>query len=172
VTMPPSAIQKKICMLGDFAVGKTSLVSRFVEDRFSDRYLSTIGVKISRRTVALRQRPAHLLIWDLAGSEEFSGVTTSYLQGASGALLVCDLTRSSTLGTLDSYVRRLREVNARVSLVLAGNKNDLNDQREVDDEMLAELAHDLGAPWFTTSAKTGAGVETAFYSLAERILEV
>lgn len=171
MSMPPSAIQKKICMLGDFAVGKTSLVRRFVEDRFDDHYLSTIGVKISRCTVALPQRPVHLLIWDLAGSEEFLGVTPSYLQGAAGALLVCDLTRSSTLGLLDTYALRLRGVNARVSLILVGNKADLNDQREVDDEMLADLARDLGAPWFITSAKTSAGVEEAFQSLTRRILE-
>jgi small GTP-binding protein len=171
VNIPPSAIQKKICMLGDFAVGKTSLVRRFVEGRFDDRYLTTIGVKISRRTVLLSQKPVHLLLWDLSGSGEFIGVTTSYLQGASGALLVCDLTRSNTLRLLEAYARRLRDVNARVSIVLAGNKADLNERREVDDEMLADLAHDLQAQRFITSAKTGACVEEAFLALAKLILE-
>jgi len=88
-------IQKKVCLLGDFSVGKTSLSERFVYDRFSGRYLSTIGVKISRKPINIsKDIMLNMLIWDLAGSEEFSGVQSSYLQGAQGAILVCDLTRS------------------------------------------------------------------------------
>jgi small GTP-binding protein len=166
-----TVIQKKICMLGDFAVGKTSLVRRFVEGRFDDRYLSTIGVKISRRAVELSQYPSiHLLVWDLAGSEEFTGLQTSYLQGASGALLVCDLTRAATCDTLESYAGRLRQVNARVMMIIAGNKADMVEQRVVSDEQLAKLAGKLGATSFLTSAKTGDGVEQAFQSLTRSIL--
>ena len=166
-----TVIQKKICMLGDFAVGKTSLVRRFVEGRFEDRYLSTIGVKISRRAIQLPERmPVHLLVWDLAGSEEFTGVQSSYLQGASGALLVCDLTRASTLAVLETYAGRLREVNANVALIIAGNKVDLEEQREVTDQNLTTLANTINATWFVTSAKTGSGVESAFQDLASQIL--
>ena len=108
------AVQKKICLLGDFSVGKTSLINRFVYDRFDERYLSTIGVKVTRKELAPRQgRPAHLLIWDMAGSEDFSGVRNNYLQGASGALLVCDLTRANTLDSLTNYTRPLRQTSPK-----------------------------------------------------------
>jgi small GTP-binding protein len=166
-----TTIQKKICMLGDFAVGKTSLVRRFVEGRFDDRYLTTIGVKVSRRPVELPDSPpVNLLIWDLAGGEDFTGVQTNYLQGSSGALLVCDLTRALTLDPLKKYGHRLREVNPRAALIIAGNKVDLTEQREIEDEEIVDLADLLDANWFITSAKTGDHVEKAFTSLAERIL--
>lgn len=170
--MMNTTIQKKICMLGDFAVGKTSLVRRFVEGSFDDRYLTTIGVKVSRRPVELPQsKTINLLIWDLAGGEEFTGVQTSYIQGSSGALLVCDLTRPNTFAALKPYARRLLEVNPSAVLILAGNKVDLTEQRQIEDKELAELANTLQAVWFTTSAKTGDGVDMAFKDLAIKILE-
>ncbi len=165
-----STVQKKICMLGDFAVGKTSLVRRFVEGRFDDRYLSTIGVKVSRRLVELPQRPVQLLIWDLAGSDEFKDITYSYLQGAAGALLVCDLTRADTFDALGSYAAQLRELNLGASLMIAGNKADLLDRIEVDEDDLAYLSKKLDASWFMTSAKTGSGVEAAFQQLAQKLV--
>lgn len=167
-----TVIQKKVCMLGDFAVGKTSLVRRFVEGRFDDRYLSTIGVKISRRVIHSANLPSvHLLIWDLAGSEEFTGVQSSYLQGTSGAFLVCDLTRQSTLDSLEGYARRIHEINPRAPFIIAGNKLDLAEQREIEDQHIREVAAALDAPWFVTSAKIGDGVEEAFQFLGQRILE-
>jgi small GTP-binding protein len=158
-------------MLGAFAVGKTSLVRRFVEGRFDDRYLSTIGVKISRRTILLPDSPqVNLLIWDLAGGDEFNGVLSSYLQGASGALLVCDLTRTNTLDLVEFYARRVRELNTHVSITIVGNKDDLIDQREIQAEQIGKMAEKLGGNWFITSAKVGAGVEEAFRAIAERIV--
>ncbi len=163
-------IQKKICMLGDFAAGKTSLVRRFVEGRFDDRYLSTIGVKVSRRKMALADgQEVHLLIWDLAGSEEFVGVQQNYLRGAAGAVLVCDLTRQSTLESLEKYAQRLSTVSPGVPIVLLGNKNDLVDARQISDGNLETVAQNLRTTWFTTSAKTGENVERAFADLAGRI---
>ena len=114
--------------------------------------------------------PVNLLVWDLAGSEEFTGVQSSYLQGASGALLVCDLTRLNTFDVLSTYARRMREINPRAVLAIAGNKVDLEVQREITSKKLAELAEGIGATWFVTSAKTGDGVEKAFADMAERIL--
>ena len=105
-------IQKKICMLGDFGVGKTSLIKRFVEGRFDDRYLSTIGVKISRRVVKQADNEINLLIWDLVGGEFLAETTErNYMRGASGALLVCDLTRLNTLDILPEYLTRLKTIN-------------------------------------------------------------
>lgn len=161
-----SAIQKKVCLLGDFAVGKTSLIRRYVEGRFEDKYLSTIGVKISRKVV---QRPDHdlnLLIWDLAGGDDIDQLSRRYLLGAVGALLVCDLTRPETLGIIEKYARIMREVNRNSALVLACNKVDLEAERAIDDEALAAAAAAMDLSWLLTSAKSGQGVDDAFEILA------
>lgn len=172
----PLLIQKKVCMLGHFAVGKTSLVRRFVEGRFDDKYLSTIGVKISRKPVVVGNTILHLILWDLAGSEEYNGVQNSYLQGASGGLIVCDLTRPETLEGWARYVQRLRDVNPSARIVLIANKADLTDQRAISDEELrraaAMLDNGTGSPaeYWLTSAKTGENVEAAFRRLATLLL--
>jgi small GTP-binding protein len=164
---------KKVCLLGEFGVGKTSLVRRFVEDRFDERYLSTIGVLVSRKTMLIdRPEPIDLtlLIWDTAGSERFSTVVRSYYQGAAGALIVCDLTRAETIVALTDYAAHVRAVNPGVPVVLVGNKLDLASQREIADEQLTTLALHLAAPMVLSSARTGAGVEAAFQLLADAIV--
>lgn len=159
-------------MLGDFAVGKTSLVRQFVEGKFDERYLSSIGVKVSRRVVDLPQSPPmHLLIWDLAGGEDFNGPQSNYLHGAAGTLLVCDVTRESTLSALQNYGAHLRSLNPHSTLIIAGNKADLASQIQVTDEKLFNFSLSFSATWFSTSAKTGEGVETAFVNLAGLLLQ-
>lgn len=169
--MNKTIAQKKVCILGDFAVGKTSLVRRYVEGRFDEKYLSTIGVQISRRIVDLGDDDkVSLVIWDVAGSEEFNGKQASYLQGAAGALLVCDLTRKTTLASLRKYVAAMRAVAPQAKFVLLANKNDLVEQFELTQEEVALLASELECPWFLTSAKTGEHVEQAFLTLAKALL--
>lgn len=163
----PTTIQKKICLLGDFAVGKTSLVRRFVEGRFDDRYLSTIGVKVSRRVLTRPYGAMNLMIWDLAGSEEFK--ETTYLQGTAGALIVCDLTRRSTLETLINYATNLYAISKGVPLVFIGNKVDLSEQIVIKERELKTIAEDFGSPYVFTSAKAGTQVEIAFNLLAEKL---
>jgi small GTP-binding protein len=158
-------------MLGDFSVGKTSLIERFVYNRFDDAYLSTIGVKISRKSVDLGENTmAHLLLWDLAGGEEFSGSQASYLRGAAGALLVCDLTRQETLAAIKDYARQLRAIQPKAHIIIVANKTDLDEQREISQTDLENLAVILEAPLFITSAKTGEQVEEAFFSLASKVV--
>ncbi len=166
------AIQKKICVLGDFAIGKTSLIRRFVEGRFDESYLSTIGTHISRKPLTLAGQDLVLLIWDLAGGDKFSAVMASYYRGAAGALLVCDLTRSETLTTLERYAQEFWSVNPRTPYVVVGNKVDLVDQRTISDTELKTFAEKLQAPWFTSSAKTGENVETIFATLGALMLGV
>jgi len=168
--MTKTQLQKKICMLGDFSVGKTSLVRRFVYDLFEDKYLSTIGVKISRKSVELGNDIIHLLIWDLAGGEEFSGVQSSYLQGSSGGILVCDLTRKNTLAIIENYANQLLEIQPKSSIILIANKADLVDEREISDEALENIAATLNAKLFITSAKTGENIEDAFHTLASSFI--
>ena len=171
--MNETITQRKICILGDFSVGKTSLVRRYVEGRFEDQYLSTIGVKISRRIVdSAGGRKISLVIWDVAGSEEFNGKHTSYLQGSSGALLVCDLTRKTTLFSLRKYIARMREVSPKARFVLLANKSDLANQFELTQEEIASLGGEFQLSYFITSAKTGEYVEEAFAQLAGELAPV
>jgi len=158
-------IQKKVCMLGAFAVGKTSLVARYVHSVFSDKYLTTIGVKIDKKPVSLLRGEMELILWDIYGEDEFQKVRMSYLQGASAYLLVADGTRQATLEVAASLQRAAEQEIGQVPFVLALNKVDLADQWEVDRAAL-ERAGQLGWKVVRTSARTGEGVEEAFLILA------
>lgn len=160
--------QKKICLLGDFAVGKTSLIRRFVEERFDEKYLTTIGVMVSRKKVKLSASTMHLLIWDLAGGRDFS--QSGYLTGLAGALLVCDLTRAETLAAYRLYTTQVRQVNPNAHIILLANKSDLTSTRSLLDEQLLPVAQEVGAPLLMTSAKTGDHVDQAFMMLAKRLV--
>lgn len=167
-------ISKKVCLLGDFAVGKTSLVRRFVYDRFDDKYISTIGVKVSRKTVAVPRGDEivelTMMLWDLAGSEEFDQVRASYLRGAAGAVLVCDLTRPETLDHLYDYAGDFSQVNSGVQLAVAANKRDLTDEIEISPASVETVASDLAAPAYLTSAKTGDDVDDLFRHLGRMLV--
>lgn len=171
-------LSKKICMLGDFAVGKTSLVRRFVYDMFDDRYISTIGVKVSRKPLAVvsgdRVVDLTMILWDLAGSEEFGQMRGAYLRGAAGALLVYDLTRAETLASLHSYASQLRQTNAAAALVVVANKSDLVAANNGGFDAAAleggALAASLDAPFLPASALTGHNVEDVFRQLGQRLV--
>lgn len=161
-----STISKKICMIGDFGVGKTSLIRRFVDRQFSDKYLSTVGVKISRKLV--ESINLQLLIWDLEGHTKFKGITPSYLQGASGAIIVADVSRIETIERLSEHMQLFLSINPKSSIVIALNKSDLVDEENLvkltqlvpvkDDEKTVEI--------YPSSAKTGAYVDEIFKQLA------
>ena len=162
-------IQKKICMLGAFAVGKTSLVSRFVRSLFSDKYLSSVGVKVDKKLIVMGEEQLDLLLWDLYGEDEFQKIRPSYLRGSAGYVLVSDGTRRETLDRAVVLQNRAEEIVGKVPFVLMANKADLTDKWEIDADALAELEN-RGWPVFKTSAKTGAGVEGAFLALARSML--
>ena len=159
-------IQKKICMLGAFGVGKTSLVSRYVHSIFSDTYLTTIGVKIDKKTVDLGHERVDLVLWDIHGEDDFQKVRMSYLRGASGYLLVVDGTRRSSLDTALALHENARRTIGSVPFMIAINKADLASQWEVDAEHVGQL----GLPYIKTSAKSGTRVEEAFESLSRAML--
>lgn len=162
--------QKKICMLGAFAVGKTCLVSRYVEGIFSDKYLTTIGVKIDRKVVEIGNRRLNLILWDLNGEDDFLQVNMSYVRGAAGYLLVIDATRRETLKTAFALQERAEEAIGRVPFVFVLNKMDLTKDLEISESQLEEQLPSH-CRVVRTSAKTGAGVEEAFLTLAGEIVE-
>jgi small GTP-binding protein len=161
-------LQNKICMLGGFGVGKTSLVSRFVSSIFSDAYLTTVGVKIDKKKVSLDTGEMTLMLWDIYGQDEFQTVRDSYLRGATGYLLVADGTRYSTLETAVSLQKRAESVIGRVPFLLLLNKRDLDREWQVDEQTLVTLV-ERGWKVVKTSAKTGEGVEDAFTTLGREM---
>ncbi|CAN5444830.1 MAG: Rab family GTPase [Pyrinomonadaceae bacterium] len=163
-------IQKKICMLGTFAVGKTSLVRRFVESIYSDKYHTTVGVKIDKKTVNVGDEEVMLLLWDIQGEEKAQDLRKSYLRGAAGYLLVADGTRRDTLYTALTLQTRAQETVGVVPFILLINKSDLADEWQLEDRELDALTA-RGWQVIKTSAKSGASVEEAFLSLARKMLE-
>jgi small GTP-binding protein len=161
-------LQKKICMLGGFSVGKTSLVKRFVESVFSETYLTTVGVKIDKKTINMSDRILNLILWDLAGEDDTSSLRMSYLRGSAGYVLVADGTRPSTLEVARSLHRRVEADFGALPFVLLLNKNDLQEQWAISDKDLEGLR---GNGWWvrSTSARTGEGVDDAFRTLADRV---
>jgi small GTP-binding protein len=173
-----SIISKKICLLGDFSVGKTSLIRRFVERQFSDRYLSTIGVKISQKTLEC-QRPdrqeqvkVHMLIWDLEGNTKFKSITPMHLQGASSAVIVADVTRHVTLDHVSDHIQCFLSVNPKGAVIIALNKADLIDEDRLVDivDLLSVKTHNSVIATYSTSAKTGYHVDLIFNQLAYYML--
>ena len=162
-------IQKKVCLLGAYGVGKTSLVSRYVHSMFSEKYMTTIGVKIDKKSVALDTERVELVIWDIYGQDDFQKVRMSYVRGASGYLLVMDGTRGATLQTALALQESAVKTIGDVPFIVAVNKADMASQWEIDDRDLAQLS---GRGWrvIKTSAKTGGAVEAAFATLAHAMV--
>jgi small GTP-binding protein len=156
-------------MVGAAGVGKTSLVRRYVHSIFSESYLTTVGVQISKKELTLGGRPLSMILWDLAGEEEGSPVRLDYVRGSSGLILVADGCRRKTLESVEDLRRRIAEAHGPVPCVLAVNKVDLHDDWQVGMEELEALAR-AGRATFTTSAKTGKAVDDLFVHLARAII--
>lgn len=163
-------IKKKICMLGVFAVGKTSLVQRFVKSIFSEKYLTTVGVKIDKKTLDVDGKTVDLMLWDLQGEDEFQELQVSYLRGTSGYLLVADGTRAFSFDRAILLKQKVDQVVGDVPFVMLINKVDLTDLWELEQSKIDEA---LAKNWHVmkTSAKTGENVERAFQTLAMMTLE-
>src|SRR5262245_32268208 len=161
-------IQKKICLLGAFAVGKTSLVARFITSIYRDQYLTTVGVKVDKKMVSVDGEEVSLIVWDLAGEDEFKQVPMSYMRGASGYLLGADGTRRNTIEAARSLQARAAKALGQLPFIFLINKSDLTTDWEVDDQTITELRN---THWHVikSSAKTGEGVEEAFRLLAEQV---
>jgi len=162
-------ISKKVCMLGSFSVGKTSLVRRFVDSIYSEAYHTTIGVKVDKKNVRVAGQDLALVLWDIHGEDVFQKMRMSYLRGMSGYLLVADGTRQKTLEDAIALDERVRRELGEFPSVLALNKSDLAADWEIDGERERALASS-GRPVARTSAKTGESVEQVFQILAQAIL--
>jgi small GTP-binding protein len=164
-----TVIQKKIALLGASGVGKTSLVRRFVESLFDEKYLTTLGVKVDKKQVTVAEQDLTLMLWDVAGAEEKFAIPTSYIRGAAGYLLVVDGTRPETLERGLEIVAQVDGEIDRLPFVLVLNKIDLAEDWRLQEAHLGAVQA-RGCPILRTSAKTGAGVEEAFLRLAQLVI--
>jgi small GTP-binding protein len=163
-------IQKKVCMVGAFATGKTSLVTRFVHSIFSEKYYTTVGVKIDKKTIDVQSNQLNLILWDIHGEDEFQKVRLSYLRGAAGYLLVIDGTRKNTLEKALELQTRVENTLGKIPFILVLNKWDMTDEWEIETTEI-DAINQKGWTAIKTSAKNGLGVEEVFQTLAKKILD-
>ncbi len=163
-------IKVKIVLLGNPAVGKTSLIRKFVYDAYSDEYIGTLGTKVSKKTVRIDDKEVTMMIWDLMGEHEFRRMQNMAFSGTQGALVVCDLTRKETLGGFDFWPESLMKVAGEVPIIFLGNKDDLPNLHIAPSD-IEPYARKHNTEYYLTSAKTGNHVEEAFRNLARKIVE-
>ena len=162
-------LQKKVCVLGAFGVGKTTLIRRFVESSFSEVYLTIVGVKVDKKTLTVGTESLTLILWDVAGQDEVNAVRMSYVRGAAGYLLVADGTRTETLTVARSIHAGVVAEVGLIPFLLLLNKSDLHEAWDISKDPVDSLANE-GWIVIRTSAKTGEGVEEAFQGLAKRLV--
>ena len=172
------SITKKVTLLGDPAVGKTSLIHRYVYDMFDDKYLATIGAKITKKQIhcqcseGIREdTELCLMIWDIAGQKAFESVHKAYYRGSEAGLVVADITKRETLEHIPKWIMELYEVVGRVPVILLVNKFDLADQFAFGEMEIKQVLSNLAVNYLFTSAKTGHNVETSFKELSKLILQ-
>src|SRR6266545_3095756 len=166
----------KVCLVGEGAVGKTALIRRFIHDQFDDRYISTLGAKVSKKELVVKHPKADadiavdMTIWDIMGEKGFRELLKeAYFHGAQGILAVCDLTRKDTLGELHDWIAAVHKVTGQVPIQFLANKADLKDQAKVSEADVKDAATAHKSAYLFTSAKTGENVESGFLKLAEMI---
>ena len=169
-------IIRKIVLLGDQAVGKTSLIRKYVLDEFSDDYITTIGTKVTSKNLSYKWPGSNqevdltLMIWDIMGQKEYDGIPRNF-QGSKGAIMVSDLTRKETLYNLPILTNKALEINKNIPLIFVANKNDLTKQFQFGFQDMQTISHMYQAPIFLSSAKTGENVENIFKRLGELMLK-
>ena len=167
-------MKRKALLLGDGAVGKTSLVRKYVMDKFEDKYITTIGSKVTKKVIELRTKgetvELTMMLWDILGQKGYTGIQRSSYRGAEGIIFVCDATRSETLKSLEDYwIPEAVSVIGSVPFVFAVNKSDLPDPK-ISEADIKTLADKYGTTYFFTSAKTGKNVENMFKALGRGLL--
>ncbi len=178
VLEPPKTrvIKAKVCLVGEFAVGKTSLAKRYVHNIFEDRYFATIGAKITKAEIEEVGRDSTqvvMTIWDIMGEKGFRELLKeAYFEGANAALGVCDLTRADTLEDLKGWTEAVRRIAGDVPMMIVGNKADLEEKLQLREREVVAFARSMGFGHAITSAKTGENVHAAFQTIAGKIAEI
>ena len=164
----------KILVLGDPSVGKSCFLIRYTEDTFQDVYLSTIGMDCKYKDVILEEdKSIRLQIWDTAGQDRFRSITKNLYKGAAGIMLIYDITNRNTFDNVKKWVNSIKEeVTSKVVIILVGNKIDLDKKRQVQTDEGEQIAEEFDMPFFECSALTGENINSAFETLAKKLVEV
>lgn len=180
IAVREETLKAKICLVGEAAVGKTSLIRRYVLDQFEDKYITTLGAKVSKKELEFDVPESNMtvrtvmVIWDIMGEKTFRDLTKeAFFHGTKGVLAVCDLTRYNTLRELDDWIESVFGVVGEIPVIYAVNKVDLKDEVMVmyGESELDQSTRAFNAEYLYTSAKTGENVELVFEKLGERILK-
>lgn len=166
--MEKRRVIRKICLLGDGGVGKTSLISRYVLNSYSDEYIRSIGTKVSKKVIEIGDTQLTLMIWDVLGQKSNKSLHAAYYRGANGVLLVCDNSREETLLHLPYWKKDLEEITGPIPIVSIINKADL--ESGLSRDIISQVSSELGGEPILTSAKSGEGVQAAFESLGAEII--
>ncbi len=160
----------KLVLVGDGNVGKTSMIIKYVMNKFSEKYLRTIGTRVYKKELGVNikgeKKAVKLMIWDTTGQRGFDRILSRSLKGAKGALVVCDITRKETLDNLEVWLKDISLSIGPVPVTIIANKSDLKDQYQFTPKELEEVGKMYDAPTFVTSAKTGVHIENVFHTIS------
>jgi len=162
----------KLVLIGDSGVGKSCLLLRFADDNFTDSYISTIGVDFRFRTITIDEKVVKLQIWDTAGQERFRTITSAYYRGADGIIMVYDVTSSDSFDHVEEWLSEVdRYANEDTAKLLLGNKADLIEEKVVPEADAQAFADRIGIDFMETSAKMATNVDTAFLTMAKKLIK-
>ena len=161
----------KMIVIGDSNVGKSNMCTKYLYNEFREDSKSTVGVEFGSKSILINGIKAKLQIWDTAGQERYRSITTAYYKGSNGCFIVYDITNAKSFENVERWYEETKKIADKdISIILIGNKNDLEDEREVTIEMGKEKAENLKCPFFETSALTNYQIDMAFQAIAEEII--
>ena len=164
----------KIILIGSVGVGKSSLLQRYIENKFDNNYFCTIGVDFYIKIIKLKDKEIKLQLWDTAGTEKYRSITSSYYRGSHCALIVFDLTSKDSFESLPTWIENYyKNCNQEFdkNVIMIGNKNDLSEKRDVTQEKINDFIKLNNLVYFETSAKTGENVDESFQYIAQKLME-
>ena len=171
----PMKLAFKVCIVGDPGVGKTSLILRYIENKFKENYIPTLGVEFLTKALLIEKEgkkvPTNLIIWDIGGQAKYKDRLHIYLKGSDGVIIIFDITRKNTFNNINNWIGHVRKHAGKIPYLIVGNKKDLEENRNVQlEEAISFSKSKDNYPVLETSAKTGDTVKNMFHTLAENII--